>query len=348
MKDFANKINGNRSTYIIAEIGVNHNGSIDLAKELIQIASEVGADAVKFQTFKTNKMITEEAPKAKYQVETDGSARSQKEMLKSLELSAEDFKLLIEHSKEHSIDFISSPFDIESLHLLNSLEVECFKIPSGEITNAFLLNELRDIGKPVILSTGMSTIDEIKDAIELLNLPSEFISILHCVSCYPTLFSESNLPRINLLKQSFPNNVIGYSDHTQEFWVPVIATAMGARIIEKHFTKDRTLPGPDHQASLDPEGLTNLVKYVRNIDQMNNANDVDKPRFCEEDTKNVARKSIVVSRFLPSGHVIAKDDLEAKRPGTGLSPMQYKLIIGRTLLNSIPKNQQIKLSDLAD
>lgn len=343
--NYKNGITDNSDVYIIAEIGVNHNGDYELAKKLIDLAKKSGADAVKFQTFKSDNLVLPEAPKAQYQMDTDGTSRSQKEMLDELQLTKSEFENLYQYCNLVKIDFISSPFDNESVKLLEEIGVEVYKVPSGEITNKFLLEEISKSGKPVILSTGMSTVDEIKTAIQILNLPSNKISILHCVSCYPTNFDNINLKRITLLHNEFKDHVIGFSDHTTEYWTPLLAISMGAKIIEKHITLDNNLPGPDHRASLNPAELKLMISRIRDLNNQIKDNNIDQIRDCEIDSKIVARKSIVLLRDMQKGDIIEKKYLSAKRPATGISPTEYEKLIGKTMIKDMRKDDIILFGD---
>lgn len=315
--------------FIIAEAGVNHNGSEDLALSLVDAAAKAGADAVKFQTFKADKLVCFSAPKAEYQIRNGSAGESQAEMLRRLELSYEFHKVLIQRCREKSIEFISSPFDIESIDFLASLGISALKIPSGEITNLPYLRRAGACGMKIILSTGMCIQQEIAAALEVLEkagTPRSKISLLHCTTEYPAAFKDLNLRAINTLKEAFGCEV-GYSDHSEGIEAASAAVALGAGIIEKHFTLDRTLPGPDHKASIDPLSLAALVRSVRNI-SLALGDGVKKP--CDVEFKNmkIARKSIVASSFIRQGEPFSTENITVKRPGTGISPMKWDRVLG--------------------
>ena len=284
-------------TFIIAEAGVNHNGSLEMAFQLIDVAVAAGADAVKFQTFKAEKFIAVSAPKAGYQKETTGSDESQLEMVKKLELDETAHTRLYQHCQHKGIQFLSSPFDLESIDLLYRLGLEVFKIPSGEITNLPYLRKLGALKKRLILSTGMADLGEIEDALDVLTesgTPLENITVLHCNTEYPTPFEDVNLKAMLTIRNAFPGLSVGYSDHTNGIEVPIAAVAMGASVIEKHFTLDRNLPGPDHRASLEPPELSAMISAIRNIEKALGAG-IKKPSPSESKNKPVSRKSIVAA-----------------------------------------------------
>lgn len=311
---------------IIAEAGVNHNGSLELAKKLIDAAKESGADIVKFQTAKLESLVSKSAPMAEYQKKNMQTDKSQREMLKDLILPFEDFLELDRYCKVRGITFLSTPFDIDSIHFLDSL-VEIWKVPSGEITNYPYLREIGRTGKPVILSTGMCELEEVKAAVQVLkeNGSSE-ITLLHCNTEYPTPMRDANLRAMQTLREE-TGLPVGYSDHTQGIEVPIAAAAMGAVVIEKHFTLDRNMQGPDHKASLEPEELRAMVQAVRNIEiAMGDGN--KRPSASEMKNRDVARKSIVANKDIRKGEVFTEDNLTAKRPGNGISPMQWNDVIG--------------------
>lgn len=313
-----------KNTFIIAEAGVNHNGSIELAKKLIDVASSCGCDAVKFQTFKSENLVSKIAQKADYQKQTTDSDESQLEMIKKLELSYDDFKELQKYCNKKNIMFLSTPFDIESIDFLNSLNMPIFKVPSGEITNLPYLRKINSLKKKIILSTGMSTIDEIADALSILK--DYEVSLLHCTTEYPCLFEEVNLNAIQTLKDKF-NLETGYSDHTAGIEVSIAAVAMGATIIEKHFTLDKNMEGPDHKASLEPNELKELVKSIRNV-ELAIGDGVKKPTKSELKNIQIARKSIVAKRDIKKGEIFSEQNLTTKRPAMGISPMKWDEIIG--------------------
>jgi len=319
-----------KKVLIIAEAGVNHNGSLNLAKKLIDVAVEAGADAVKFQTFKAEEVISEVAPMAEYQKKNVGKEKSQIEMVKELELSFDDFKELKDYCDEKGIMFLSTPFDVESARFLKELNLEIFKIPSGEITNYLLLKEIGSYRKKVILSTGMADLGEIEDALDVLiesGTKREDITVLHCNTEYPTPIEDVNLKAMLTIKEAFKVNV-GYSDHTLGIEVPIAAVAIGAKVIEKHFTLDRTLPGPDHKASLEPDELKAMVKAIRNI-EVALGNGIKRPSKSEAKNKVVARKSIVAKRDIKKGEKFTEENITVKRPGNGISPMRWDEIIGK-------------------
>ncbi len=317
------------STFIIAEAGVNHNGSLDLAKKLIDVAAEAGADAVKFQTFKAEKLVSKKAQKAEYQKQTTDAAESQYDMIKKLELDEPAHRELIRYCGEKKIRFLSTPFDHESIELLDALGMEIFKIPSGEITNLPYLRHIGGLGKEVILSTGMADLGEIEDALDLLvssGTPKEKITILHATTEYPCPMDEVNLRAMGTIASAFGIRT-GYSDHTRGIEVPIAAVAMGASVIEKHFTLDRTMEGPDHKASLEPDELCAMVAAIRNIEKALGEG-IKKPSPSEAKNMAVARKSIVAARPIRAGEVFTSENIAIKRPGTGISPMRYDEIVG--------------------
>jgi N,N'-diacetyllegionaminate synthase len=315
--------------FIIAEAGVNHNGSIALARKLIDVASEAGADAVKFQTFKAEKVVSKNAPKAAYQKKTTDPAESQFEMIKKLELDVNAHKELMTYCKQKHIMFLSTPFDHASIELLNNLGLEIFKIPSGEITNLPYLRHIGSLKKRVIMSTGMADIGEIEDALDVLitaGTPKENITILHANTMYPTPMEDVNLRAMQTIACTFGCDV-GYSDHTLGIEVPIAAVAMGAKVIEKHFTLDKTMEGPDHKASLEPDELKAMVQAIRNIEKALGTG-IKKPSPSERPNIEVARKSIVAARPIKKGELFTEENLTIKRPGNGISPMRWDEIIG--------------------
>lgn len=317
-------------TLIIAEAGVNHNGDLELARQLIDAAAEAGADLVKFQTFNANRLATRSAKKADYQTKSTDSKESQHEMLRRLELSAEMHNELIAHCAARSIGFFSTGFDIESVDLLVSLGQDQFKIPSGEITNLPYLHHIGRLGKAVILSTGMATLGEIEAAIDTLEqagTPRANITVLHCTTEYPTPMAEVNLRAMQSIHTAF-GVAVGYSDHTPGIEVAIAAVAMGASVIEKHFTLDRNLPGPDHKASLEPEELKAMVAAIRNI-ELALGDGIKRLTPSEARNKPVARKSLVASQAIRAGEVFSAQNIATKRPGTGISPMRWDEVMGR-------------------
>ena len=318
------------SVFIIAEAGVNHNGSIELAYKLIDVASASGADAVKFQTFKAENLVSKNAPKAEYQKQATNQSESQLSMLKKLELDSNAHKKLINYCKKKDIVFLSTPFDHESIDLLNELELQIFKIPSGEITNLTYLRHIGSLEKKVILSTGMSTLKEIEEALIILTsagTSKENITILHANTMYPTPMEDVNLRAMQTIQDKF-GVAVGYSDHTLGIEVDIAAVAMGATIIEKHFTIDKTMDGPDHKSSIDPEELNAMVSSIRNIEKALGSS-IKKPSKSEKPNIIMARKSIVASKSIKKGELFTENNLTTKRPGTGLSPMEWDSIIGK-------------------
>ena len=316
--------------FIIAEAGVNHNGSLELAKKLIDVAVEADADAVKFQTFKADKLVSKRAQKADYQKQTTSTDESQYDMIKKLELDDNAHRVLIRYCKDKEIIFLSTPFDHDSIDLLNSFQMAIFKIPSGEITNLPYLRHIGRLGKEVILSTGMANLDEVQDALEVLikaGTSKEKITVLHATTEYPCPIDEVNLRAMHTISNAFGVKV-GYSDHTQGIEVPIAAVAMGACVIEKHFTLDRTMEGPDHKASLEPDELKAMVQAIRHIEQVL-GDGVKRPSNSEAKNLKVARKSIVASRDIKTGEIFSINNLTVKRPGDGISPMQWDVVIGK-------------------
>jgi N,N'-diacetyllegionaminate synthase len=331
--------------FIIAEAGVNHNGDLQVAQELVDAAAEAGADAVKFQTFRAQELVSASSPKAQYQVSTTGADELQIEMIKRLELSPSDHVALIERCHARGILFLSTPFDVASADLLETLGMPAYKIPSGEITNWPFLEHIASKKKPVILSTGMSDLTEVEEAVRVLRAAEcSDLVILHCTSSYPAPAASVNLRAMQTLADAF-HTPIGLSDHTMGIEVALAATALGACVLEKHFTLDRSLPGPDHRASLEPEELHSLVRGVRTVESA--LGDGRKhPMPSEEDVRNVARRSIVTLRTIPRGTLIAKDMLAFKRPGTGIPPSRLSTVIGQRAARTIAADTLIQLEDL--
>ena len=334
---------------IIAEAGVNHNGDIQIAKKLIDAAVEAGVDYVKFQTFKADSLVSKSAKKATYQiVNINDGDDSQYTMLKNLELSHENHLELMSYCSEKDISFFSTAFDVEGVKYLNDLGLSFFKIPSGEITNYPYLKAVALCKKPVVMSTGMCSEKDIENALEVLvkfGISKEMISILHCNTEYPTPMKDVNLNAMLSIKEKFQTK-IGYSDHTLGIEVPVAAVALGAQIIEKHFTLDKTLPGPDHVASLEPRELKEMVVAIRNIELAVSGDGEKAPS--ESETKNIAiaRKSIYVNKSLPKGHVLTDGDLIALRPGDGISPMEWENVIGKQLTADKIEFDKLSFSDI--
>lgn len=351
-----------KHVFVIAEAGVNHNGSIQMAKQMIDVAVEAGADAVKFQTFNAKYLVTSNAPKAPYQVKEAGNCESQLSMLKKLELSASNHQILLDYTKKKGITFLSSPFDLESLSFITEkLELPVIKIPSGEITNGLFLLKVAQTNKDIILSTGMSTLAEIETALSVLafgllaghsrpnmrefrkaycsaegqKLLKEKVTLLHCTTEYPAPFAEVNLNVIETLRIAF-NLPVGLSDHTKGISVPIAAVALGATIIEKHFTLDHNLPGPDQKASLEPQELKSMVCSIREIEEAVGSF-LKVPTVSEEKNAPVARKSLVAAKLINEGEVFSPENLTVKRPGNGISPMRLWEFYGKRAA----KNYQI-------
>jgi N-acetylneuraminate synthase len=322
-------------TFIIAEAGVNHNGSLDLAQKLIDAAIECKADAVKFQTFNTDLLLAPSAPKAKYQIETTGDAESQYDMLRRLELSSEAHHALASYCKNKGILFLSTPFDEESADLLEELGVPAFKISSGDLTNLPFLTHVGRKNRPVILSTGMANLTEVAIAVDTLaEAGSRDVVLLHCVSNYPAEPSDINLLAMHTLSTAFKVPV-GYSDHTTGIEIALAAVALGARVLEKHITLDRNLHGPDHKASIEPNELAALVRGIRQV-EASLGDGIKRPAPSELSTRAIGRKSLVAARDIPAGTKLAPDMISIKRPGTGLPPATKQLLVGRTVRVQIP------------
>ena len=318
-----------KNVFIIAEAGVNHNGSVELAKKLIDVASEAGVDAVKFQTFKTENLVSKNAQKADYQKETTDTTESQFDMIKKLELDLTTHHELIGYCKTKNIMFLSTPFDHDSIDMLCDLGLEIFKVPSGEITNLPYLRHIGALNKVVILSTGMANIGEVEDALDVLidaGTDKNNITVLHANTMYPTPMQDVNLRAMKTIGHTF-DIAYGYSDHTLGIEVDVAAVAMGASVIEKHFTLDKTMEGPDHKASLEPDELIAMVKAIRNI-ELALGSSVKKPSPSEKPNMAIARKSIVANQIIKKGDILSEDNLAIKRPGSGINPMRWDDIIG--------------------
>ncbi len=319
----------NNKTFIIAEAGVNHNGDIGLAKKLIDAAANSGVDAVKFQTWKTELLVTEDAKMAEYQIDNTQKEESQFQMLKRLELSYDDFLELKEYCDSKNIVFMSTPDEEQSATFLNALQ-DTFKIGSGELTNTPFLRHIASFGKPIILSTGMGYLSEVEHALFTLKeagVPTELITVLHATTDYPTSPKDVNLQAMLTMASAFPGITIGYSDHTLGIEIPVAAVAMGAKVIEKHFTLDKTMEGPDHKASLEPQELTSMVQAIRNI-ELALGSGWKVPTATEKQNRNIVRKSIVAAQAIAEGTVFTKNMLLIKRPGDGISPTRWDEVIG--------------------
>jgi len=328
-------------TYIIAEAGVNHNGDLNLAKKMILEAKRAGADAVKFQTFVSENLVSKYAQKADYQKKVTNQEETQLEMLQKLELSFAQFEELNQYAHEVGIEFLSTPFDYDSLNFLTTLSIPIWKIPSGEITNKPFLMKIEQTKRPIILSTGMSTMEEIAAALEIFSdYDRKDISLLHCNTEYPTPYEDVNLRAMGTLWEAFGVKV-GYSDHTRGIEIPIAAVALGASIIEKHFTLDNGMPGPDHKASLNPIELSEMVKAIRNVEQAL-GDCVKKPSPSEMKNISIARKSIVASRNILQGEAFCEENITTKRPGDGISPMYWFDVLGKTANRDFKKDEKIE------
>lgn len=331
-------------TIIIAEAGVNHNGNLELARKMVYAAKKAGADYIKFQTAVPELVISEFAPKAEYQKETTGAAESQLEMCRAIHLPLSDYKGLKQLCDETGIRFMSTPFDLVSIDCLAELGMDYWKIPSGEITNLPYLRKIARTGGRVILSTGMSTLDEVETAVEVLEsngVPRKDIILLHCTTQYPTPAEAVNLRAMDALA-TLGCGAVGYSDHTVGIEIPVAAVAMGAKVIEKHFTLDKTLPGPDHRASLDPEELGRMVGAIRKVEAAL-GNGVKEVAEAERPNIEVARKSIVAAKDIRKGELLTEENITVKRPGNGVSPMLWDLVVGTPAIRDFSYDELIEL-----
>ncbi len=330
--------------FIIAEAGVNHNGSLETAKKLVDRAKEAGADAVKFQSFRASSMVSQRAAKARYQKKSTSKKESQYGMIKRLELGEEAHRALIRHCRKRKIRFLSSAFDLESMDLLARLGLKTFKVPSGEITNLPYLRKLGKLKKEIILSTGMATLDEIREALNILTqggTKKEKITVLHCNTEYPTPYGDVNLRAMLSIKNTFHVRV-GYSDHTPGIEVPIAAAALGAEAIEKHFTLDRKMEGPDHASSLEPDELKKMVGSIRNIEK-SLGDGIKRPSKSERKNIRIVRKSLVARRKIEKGETFSEENVAAKRPGTGLSPMRWDEVMGRKARRTFDPDEAITL-----
>jgi len=335
-----------KNVFIIAEAGVNHNGQIDLAKKMINVAVDSGVDAVKFQTFKSEQGISRYAPKADYQVNSTGDSETQLEMVKKLELDEAAHYELMNYCKSKQIKFMSTPFDNDSVDLLEKMGLDIFKIGSGEITRLPFLRKIGGLGKKVILSTGMADLKEIETALKILisaGTNINDITILHCNTEYPTPMKDVNLNAISTISKAFPEIKVGYSDHTSGIEVAIAAVAMGASVIEKHFTLDKNMEGPDHQASLAPDELKDMVLSIRNIEKAL-GNGIKKPSASELRNIPIVRRSIVAAKDIMKGEIFTEDNLGIKRPGKGLSPMMWDEVIGKAASTEFKEDEYIVLS----
>ena len=331
--------------YIIAEAGVNHNGSMENAIKMIDAAKACGCDCIKFQTFKADALVTHKAQKAEYQIENTQNSDSQYEMLKKLELSYDDFTELKIYCEKVGIDFMSTPFDEESVEVLEKIGTKTYKLSSGDITNKQLLQYVARKNKPMIISTGMCTLDEVREAIEWIEQTgNKKLTILHCTSNYPTPYEDVNMNAMLTLKKEFCYP-IGYSDHTKGYVIPIMAVAMGAGIIEKHFTLDKNMEGPDHKASLDVNELKEMVEAIRIVEKAM-GNGVKQPAKSELSTRNVARKSVILMHAVEKGTVLAREYLGIKRPGNGLEPKYIDNLIGKTVIRDMDCEELITWEDV--
>ncbi len=330
--------------FIIAEAGVNHNGSLKTAKKLVDAAVHAGADAVKFQTFNAQSLVSKYAPKAGYQKKTTDQNESQLGMIKRLELDSSAHKELLRYCRKKKIIFLSSPFDLGSIDLLARLGLRIFKIPSGEITNLPYLRKIGSLRKNIIMSTGMADLKEIKDALDVLlkaGTKKENITVLHCNTGYPTPFKDANLLAISVIKNKLGVRV-GYSDHTLGIEAAIAAAALGASVIEKHFTLDKGMPGPDHRMSLDPKELKNLVVSIRNI-ELALGSGIKNISSSEATNIGIVRKSIVAARGIKKGEILSENNLTVKRPGSGINPMRWDDILGKVAKKDFYKDELIKI-----
>ena len=329
-------------TIIIAEAGVNHNGELDLAMKLVDAAVKAGADVVKFQTFQANCLASKHAKQAPYQMQNNFQSEGQLAMLQKLELNLEQHIELIKYCHQWGIEFLSTPFDSPSIELLESLKLKLWKVPSGEITNLPYLRKIGSHGESVLLSTGMSNLGEIESALAVLEdsgTPRDQITVLHCTTEYPAPYGEVNLRAMNTIGAAFGVSV-GYSDHSEGIAVPIAAVAMGASVIEKHLTLDRTLPGPDQQASLEPDQFTEMVQAIRTIEKAL-GDGIKRPTASEQANLPVARKSLVAARPISAGELFNESNLTVKRPGTGISPMLWDDWIGRRATRNFAEDELI-------
>lgn len=328
--------------FIIAEAGVNHNGDIEIAKKLVDVAALAGADAVKFQTFRAEALVCRNAQKADYQMTTTEQSESQFDMLKKLELTSDMHKQLMDYCAQKGIMFLSTPFDIDSIHYLVGCGMNILKVPSGEITNYPYLRAVGQTGKKVILSSGMSTLEEVREAVNVLrNFGSKDITVLHCNTEYPTPYKDVNLQAMVTIRDEL-GVAVGYSDHTQGIEVPIAAAALGATVIEKHFTLDRNMEGPDHRASLEPQELEAMVRAVRNIEQAL-GDGRKEPSASEKKNMDVVRKSIVARCGIKTGERLTEENLTTKRPGTGINPMSWEQVVGKMAVRDFNEDELIEV-----
>ena len=333
-----------RRVFIIAEAGVNHNGDLAIAKRMVDVAAGAGADAVKFQTFKAERLVSKNAPKAEYQRSVTSESESQLEMLSKVELDAGFHKELISYCKVRGIKFLSTPFDLESIELLNELGLDTLKIPSGEIVNLPYLRKIGSLGKRLIMSTGMANMNEAQQAVDILvraGTPGSDIVVLQCNTEYPTRVEDANLMAMCTMREVLSIDV-GYSDHTPGIEVAIAAAALGASVIEKHFTLDRKMDGPDHKASLEPEELMSMVKAIRNVEKALGEG-IKEPSNSELKNKAIARKSIVASKDIKKGECFSGENITTKRPGAGISPMEWDNVLGKEAKRDFKDDELIEL-----
>jgi len=345
-KQNINLVNPSKKVTVIAEAGVNHNGDLNIAFELIKAAANAGADVIKFQTFNADEIVTNYSKKANYQIKNNlaEANETQKEMLTKLELSENDHQLLIQRCKQYNIEFLSTGFDLNSLNLLNKLQLKRYKIPSGEITNLPYLKHIAKFKKPIIMSTGMASLDEIEAAVNVLlkeGHPKEKLTLLQCTTEYPAPFEEINLKVMKTLRNTF-NVKVGISDHSAGISVPIASVALGATVIEKHLTLDKELPGPDHKASIVPNELISMIRGIREIEKaLGNGIKIMTPS--EEKNKNIVRKSLVATKKINKGDTFSYENIGCKRPGYGISPMKINNILGEKASKNFEKDEMIEL-----
>lgn len=334
--------NKTNQTYIIAEAGVNHNGDFQLAKQLVDVAAEAGADCIKFQTFVPGEIVSKYAKKTDYQKKMTGSTENQLNMLQKLTLTSDNFYQLAQYADYKGIDFCSTAFDETSIHLVHELKCKFWKIPSGEVTNLPYLIEIARFNEPIVMSTGMCSMKEISDAIEIIKeISSAPLILLHCNTEYPTPFTDVNLHAMETLRKNF-HCFVGYSDHTEGIEVPIAAVALGASIIEKHFTLNKELPGPDHKASLSPEELNTMITAIRNI-EMALGNKEKKIQESEKKNIDIVRKSIVAKRQIKKGEPLTEENITTKRPGNGISPMRWNEVLGTKAIRDYNEDELIEI-----
>lgn len=334
----------NKKVFIIAEAGVNHNGSLEIAKRLIDEAVKAGADAVKFQTFTAETLVTKNALKARYQTETTCKNENQYKMLKKLELDEDKHRILKKYCEQNNIIFVSSPFSVENIEFLANMDMDIFKIPSGELTNLPYLRKIGSLGRKVILSTGMADLKEIKDALDVLvkaGTKLENVIILHCNTEYPTPMQDVNLKAMQTIGRSL-GVCVGYSDHTLGIEVPIAAVALGASVIEKHFTLNRSMKGPDHKASLEPQEFKAMVSAIRNIEKAM-GDGIKKPSPSEAKNLPIVRKSIVAGKNIKKGEVFTEDNITIKRPGNGIDPMMWDEVVGKIAKKDFILDEKIEI-----